>query len=121
MTGIDAFLELLAGAGVRYLFGNPGTTELPLNDALARDHRFQYILGVHEVAVMAMAEGYAAAVVVAAFERQSAYPIDGTKVLPCPHQTHNRDFFARSINRETQRVKRDSDRERDKNNNYCIT
>src|SRR5262249_46157011 len=35
----------------------------------------------------AMAKGYAAAVVVAAFERESAYPIDGTTVLPCPNQT----------------------------------
>jgi benzoylformate decarboxylase len=61
MTGIDAFLEILAGAGVRYLFGNPGTTELPLNDALARDRRFQYMLGIHEVAVMGMADGYALA------------------------------------------------------------
>jgi hypothetical protein len=35
----------------------------------------------------AMAKGYAAAVVVAAFERPSAYPIDGVTVLPCPNQT----------------------------------
>jgi benzoylformate decarboxylase len=61
MTGIDAFLEILAAAGVRYLFGNPGTTELPLNDALARDQRFQYMLGVHEIPVMGMADGYALA------------------------------------------------------------
>jgi benzoylformate decarboxylase len=61
MTGIDAFLELLVGAGVRYLFGNPGTTELPLSDALARDRRIDYILGLHEVPVMAMADGYAQA------------------------------------------------------------
>jgi benzoylformate decarboxylase len=61
MTGIDAFLEILAGAGVRYLFGNPGTTELPLNDALAHDRRFQYFMGLHEVAVMGMADGYALA------------------------------------------------------------
>jgi benzoylformate decarboxylase len=61
MTGIDAFLELLAAAGVRHLFGNPGTTELPLNDALARDKRFQYILGLHEIPVLAMADGYALA------------------------------------------------------------
>jgi benzoylformate decarboxylase len=61
MTGIDAFLELLAGAGVRHLFGNPGTTELPLNDALARDSRFEYLLGLHEVPVVAMADGYAQA------------------------------------------------------------
>ena len=34
-----------------------------------------------------MAQGYAAAVVVSAFERDGAYRIDGTTVLPCPNQT----------------------------------
>ncbi|HZU37813.1 MAG TPA: thiamine pyrophosphate-binding protein [Gemmataceae bacterium] len=61
MTGIEAFLETLAQAGVRYIFGNPGTTELPLNAALAHDPRFRYIFGVHETPVMAMADGYAMA------------------------------------------------------------
>ncbi|HEY2826755.1 MAG TPA: thiamine pyrophosphate-dependent enzyme [Pirellulales bacterium] len=59
--GIDAFLELLAAAKVRYIFGNPGTTELPLNDALVNDRRFQYILGLQEVPLMAMADGFAMA------------------------------------------------------------
>ena len=35
----------------------------------------------------AMAAGYAAAVVVAAFEREGAYRIDGVTVVPCPQQT----------------------------------
>lgn len=61
LTGIQAFLELLAGCGVRYIFGNPGTTEMPLNDALVSDRRFQYILGLQEVPVMAMADGFAMA------------------------------------------------------------
>src|SRR5947209_13018027 len=60
-TGIQAFLEVLAAAGVRYIFGNPGTTELPLNDALVQDSRFQYILGLQEVPVVSMADGYAQA------------------------------------------------------------
>ncbi|MDX1945188.1 MAG: thiamine pyrophosphate-binding protein [Pirellulaceae bacterium] len=60
-TGIHAFLDLLAAAGVRQIFGNPGTTEMPLNDALIGDERFQYILGLQEVPVMAMADGYAMA------------------------------------------------------------
>ena len=51
-TGIDLFLDLLADHGVRYIFGNPGSTELPLNDALTRDDRFQYVLGLQEVPVM---------------------------------------------------------------------
>ncbi len=60
-TGIHAFLDMLHAAGVRYIFGNPGTTELPLNDALVEDRRIQYILGLQEVPVMAMADGYAMA------------------------------------------------------------
>jgi benzoylformate decarboxylase len=60
-SGIEALVEMLAQEGVRYLFGNPGTTELPLNDALVRDRRIGYILGLHEVPVMAMADGFAMA------------------------------------------------------------
>ena len=59
MTGIEAFLDVLAAAGVKHIFGNPGTTELPLNDALVDDRRFQYIFGLHEIPVVAMADGYA--------------------------------------------------------------
>jgi benzoylformate decarboxylase len=61
MTGIEAFLEVLAGAGVTHIFGNPGTTELPLNDALGKDARFRYVFGLQEVPVVAMADGYAMA------------------------------------------------------------
>jgi benzoylformate decarboxylase len=60
-SGIEAFLEILAGSGVRHIFGNPGTTELPLSDALVTDDRFRYILGLQEVPVMAMADGFAMA------------------------------------------------------------
>ena len=40
-TGIEAFLAMLADAGVRHIFGNPGTTELPLTDALAGRDDFE--------------------------------------------------------------------------------
>ncbi len=61
MNGIQAFLEVLAAGGVRYLFGNPGSTELPLSDALATDPRFHYTLALHELPLLAMADGYAMA------------------------------------------------------------
>ncbi len=61
MRGIDAFVEILAEFGVDHFFGNPGTTELPLNDVLVGDDRFRYILGLQEVPVMGMADGYAMA------------------------------------------------------------
>lgn len=61
LNGIQAMLDMLARAGVRYLFGNPGTTELPLNDAMLGEKRIRYILGLQEVPVVAMADGYAQA------------------------------------------------------------
>ena len=61
LSGIEAFIELLANHGVRYIFGNPGTTELPLNDALVTDRRMEYVLGLQEVPVMSMADGYSMA------------------------------------------------------------
>lgn len=61
LCGIDAFLDVLAASGVRHIFGNPGTTELPLSDALVDDHRFEYVLGLQEVPVMGMADGFAMA------------------------------------------------------------
>jgi len=61
MNGIQAFLEILARYDLPNLFGNPGTTELPLNDALATDDRFRYYFGIHEIPVMAMAHGFASA------------------------------------------------------------
>jgi benzoylformate decarboxylase len=61
ITGKRAFLEILKQEGVGVIFGNPGTTELALMDALAVDTDIRYVLGMQEAAVMAMADGYAQA------------------------------------------------------------
>jgi benzoylformate decarboxylase len=61
MSGKRAFLDLLKQEGVEVMFGNPGTTELPLMDALATENELRYLLGLQEAAVMAMADGYAQA------------------------------------------------------------
>lgn len=53
-------MEILKSAGVRYLFGNPGTTELPFLDALA-DSDLEYVLGLQEATAVAAADGYAQA------------------------------------------------------------
>ncbi len=55
----DWLLDWLADQGVEVMFGNPGSTELPLVDALARQSRIRYVLGLHESSVMGMADGYA--------------------------------------------------------------
>ena len=61
MAGKRAFLELLRQEGVEYLFGNPGTTELPLMDGLVAEPGIRYVLGLQEAGVVAMADGYAQA------------------------------------------------------------
>ena len=61
ISGKRAFLELLKQEGVEVLFGNPGTTELPLMDAFAVENDIRYVLGLQESVVMAMADGYAQA------------------------------------------------------------
>lgn len=55
----DAFLDLLRDEGVDRVFGNPGTTEVPLIEALSVARDLTYTLGVQEHAVVAMADGYA--------------------------------------------------------------
>ena len=59
--GKHIFLDLLRSEGVEFVFGNPGTTELPLMDAFVVETRVRYILGLNEVVVMGMADGYAQA------------------------------------------------------------
>ncbi|MEY2243225.1 thiamine pyrophosphate-binding protein [Streptomyces sp. BF23-18] len=57
-----ALLDILRGEGVDRVFGNPGTTELPFLTALAEaEEAPEYVLGVHEGAVVSMADGYARA------------------------------------------------------------
>jgi benzoylformate decarboxylase len=60
-TGYDAFIALLASEGVEYLFGNPGTTELAIMEAIGAQSAIRYVLGLQEGIVVGMADGYARA------------------------------------------------------------
>ena len=59
ISGRAAFVELLQAEGVAQIFGNPGTTELPIMHALADHPEMGYVLGLQEAIVVAMADGYA--------------------------------------------------------------
>jgi benzoylformate decarboxylase len=60
-TGRDVLLEVLRTEGVRHVFGNPGSTELPLIDALATADDLHYVLALQEATAVGMADGYAQA------------------------------------------------------------
>jgi benzoylformate decarboxylase len=55
----DATLQLLRGFGIDRVFGNPGSTELPLLSDWPDD--IDYVLGLQEASVIGMADGYAQA------------------------------------------------------------
>jgi benzoylformate decarboxylase len=53
--------EILRAEGVRFIFGNPGSTETPFLDVFVEYRELEYVLGLHESVVAAMADGYARA------------------------------------------------------------
>ena len=53
LSGKQAFLQILKQEGVEIMFGNPGTTELPLMDGLAREPGIRYILALQEAVAIA--------------------------------------------------------------------
>ena len=61
VLGRDVLVEVLRTEGVRHVFGNPGSTELPLMDALAEADDLHYVLGLQEATDEGMADGYAQA------------------------------------------------------------
>ena len=55
----DATFSLLRAFGIRRVFGNPGSTELPFLSDWPDD--IDYVLGLQEASVVGMADGYAQA------------------------------------------------------------
>ncbi len=60
-TGGALFVQQLKAAGVQHIFFNPSTGDYPIFDALVDEPGIQLIKGIHEGAVVAMADGYARA------------------------------------------------------------
>jgi len=59
VTVREAVLRLLSAFRMTTIFGNPGSTELPLFRDFPAD--FRYVLGLQESLVVGMADGYAQA------------------------------------------------------------
>src|SRR5215831_16769055 len=57
----DYLLKLLYVNGVRSIFGNPGTTEIPLVRRCGQAETPEYVIALSELAAVAMADGYARA------------------------------------------------------------
>ncbi|TMT86511.1 thiamine pyrophosphate-binding protein [Haloterrigena sp. H1] len=57
-TGAELIADALESYGIDYVFGNPGTTELPIMEAIGKSD-LEYRLGLHEDIAVGMAGGYA--------------------------------------------------------------
>jgi benzoylformate decarboxylase len=57
----DIVLDILRDEGVTHIFGNPGSTEMPLMDALVDAPDLKYVLGLQEATAVGMADGWALA------------------------------------------------------------
>ncbi|MFW6093959.1 MAG: thiamine pyrophosphate-binding protein [Pseudomonadota bacterium] len=61
MRGRQVFMDSLRAHGVRFVFGNPGTTESPLLDSLRDYPDIQYVTTLHEGVALSAAGHYAQA------------------------------------------------------------
>ncbi len=59
MRGKQVFMESLIAHGVEYIFGNPGTTESPILDALLDYPQLRYVVALHEGVALGAASYYA--------------------------------------------------------------
>ncbi|WP_119067162.1 benzoylformate decarboxylase [Rubrobacter indicoceani] len=84
----DATLDLLRELGMTTVFGNPGSTELPMLRDWPPD--FRYILALHEAAALGMAEGYARQTGNAAFVNLHTAPGLGNAMGQMVTAWHNR-------------------------------
>jgi len=57
----DVLLDILRDEGITHIFGNPGSTEMPLMDALVDAPDITYVLGLQEATAVGMADGWALA------------------------------------------------------------
>jgi benzoylformate decarboxylase len=63
----DVLIDILRDEGITHVFGNPGSTEMPLMDALVDAPDIRYVLGLQEATAVGMADGWALATGRAAF------------------------------------------------------
>lgn len=56
--GSDLFIDILEQYDVEYIFGNPGTTELPIIQSSSKSDKVDYIMTMHEDIAVSAATGH---------------------------------------------------------------
>ncbi|GIT19000.1 MAG: hypothetical protein CM1200mP39_18060 [Dehalococcoidia bacterium] len=59
IAGKHALLKMFEAEGVKYMFGNPGTSEAPMMAVMNQYPSIEYVLVLQEGVAVGLAEGYA--------------------------------------------------------------
>lgn len=86
-NGAELFTESLEEYGVTHIFGNPGTTELPIMNAIG-DSELEYVLGLHEDIAVGMAAGYAKTRMYHSAEDPDVFPAGVVNLHVAPGLAH---------------------------------
>ncbi len=86
-TGAELFVDALSEYGVEYVFGNPGTTELAVVDAVGESD-LDYRLALHEDVAVGMAAGYATTRRYHAHDDPSITPLGAVNLHIAPGTAH---------------------------------
>lgn len=87
-TGADLVADALAEYGVRHVFGNPGTTELPFIEAVAERDACEYVMALQEDVAVGMAAGYAKTRVYHSHRDSGVCPVGVVNLHAAPGVAH---------------------------------
>jgi len=87
-TGADLIADALTSYDIPYVFGNPGTTELPIIEAVADSDGCEYVMTLHEDIAVGMAAGYAKTRLYHSHHDSSVVPIGIVNLHAAPGLAH---------------------------------
>jgi benzoylformate decarboxylase len=108
MTPASLVLELLRDEGVDRVFGNPGTTELPLLRELAGTSDPSYVLALQEFSAVSAADGYARGTGRPAFVSVHAVPGVSNAMIGLNNARRSRTPLVVTAGQQDQRFLRDA-------------
>lgn len=86
--GSDVFVQTLEEYGVSHIFGNPGTTELPIIQSSDKSNSVNYIMSMHEDIAVASSTGYSLRMYEYYKEGKSSMPVSVVNLHTTPGLLH---------------------------------
>lgn len=86
--GSDVFVQTLEQYQIRYIFGNPGTTELPIIQSAGNCDSVDYIMSMHEDIAVASSTGYSLRMYEYYSDNKTSMPVSVANLHTTPGLLH---------------------------------